>query len=76
VLGPPFCLLADINLESLKTFDLVLGIEDLELGVTSKLVDSLRTAYVEFELPIVVLGHRLASHTSLLSNAERSNGEN
>ena len=58
---------ADLNVDLLKSFDLVLGIEDSELGVTSQLLESLRTAYVDFELPIFILGHRLASRTDSLS---------
>ncbi|MAH97371.1 MAG: hypothetical protein CMI66_14550 [Pedosphaera sp.] len=61
---------ADLNVDLLKSFDLVLGIEDSELGVTSQLLESLRTAYVDFELPIFILGHRLASRTDSLSRDE------
>lgn len=62
---------ADLNVDLLKSFDLVLGIEDSELGVTSQLLESMRTAYVDFELPIFILGHRLASRIDSLSREER-----
>ena len=63
--------LIDADAERLSTFDMVLGLEDAELGVTSLLVDRLHASKNELNLPIYVLGHHLALSVDALSSEEK-----
>ncbi len=57
---------------SLSGYDLVLGLEDSELGISSLLVDRMWLAHADLNLPIGVLGHHLASRTDTLSEIEKA----
>ena len=64
--------LETVNVAVLSSYDMVLGFEDVELGVTSRLVDRLDLSFNELNVPIFALGHHLVSNTSALSEEEET----